>query len=76
MKMVEAAEMEMVFLSILCDILKNSEYADIIAKSLKVWQSAAESLISGYAVARTKDFETGPTNTIISHFKNRMLWWK
>ena len=35
-KMVEAAEMEMVFLSILCDILKNSEYADIIAKSLKV----------------------------------------
>ena len=54
--MVEVAETEMVLLSILCDILENREYADIIANALVVWPSAAESLISGNGVPRTKSY--------------------
>ena len=48
--------MEMVLPSILCDILENSEYADTITNALVVWPSVAESLISGYVVARTKGY--------------------
>ena len=72
----------MVLTSILCDILENSQYVDVITNALAVWPRAAESLISGYGVAKIKRypqvtlstlnklkhkaFEVGPANTIIS----------
>ena len=84
--------MEMVLTSILCDILENSQYVDVITNALAVWPRAAESLISGYGVPKIKRypqvtlstlnklkhkaFEVGPANTIISQLKNRILWWK
>ena len=79
----------MVLPSISCDILENSDYADIITNALVVWPSVAESLISGYVVARTKGypqvilstlnklkhktFEAGISNTIIYQLKNRIF---
>lgn len=91
-KWFEVAEIKMVFSSILCDILENSKYADIITNALLVWPSLAESFIKGYDVARTKcypqvtlsilnklkqkAFKVGPETTIISQLKNRMSWWK
>ena len=90
-KMVEVAEMAMVLLSILDDILENREYADIITNALVVWPSAAELHISGNGAPRTKyypqvtlstlnklkhkAFEVEHSNTIIAYLKNRMLWY-
>ena len=80
--------MEMSFLSILGDIFGKSRWTQITS-ALVVRPGAAESLISGYDIARTKycyqatvsalnklkqkAFESRPH--IFFHLKNGMLWW-